>query len=150
MNIAENCRFGIQKRMDMDWNLARAVLAVAETGSLSAAAQRLGQTQPTLGRQIKAAEAQLGTELFTRAPRGLTPTDTCRALLPALRDMSAAAARLSLLADGQDSDLSGVVRLTASEVVSHYWLPPILADLRRDAPEIEIELVPSDQNENLL
>ncbi|WP_370162266.1 LysR family transcriptional regulator [Limimaricola soesokkakensis] len=54
---------------NLDWSLIRAFLAVAETGSLSAAARALGTSQPTLGRQVKAMEAQLGAELFHRRPR---------------------------------------------------------------------------------
>ena len=48
---------------EFDWSLVQAFLAVAETGSLSAAARQLGRSQPTLGRQIKTIEAQLGAEL---------------------------------------------------------------------------------------
>ncbi|MFT5508505.1 MAG: DNA-binding transcriptional LysR family regulator [Hyphomicrobiaceae bacterium] len=49
-----------------DWNQARAFLATAEEGSLSAAARALGLTQPTLGRQVAALENQLGVMLFER------------------------------------------------------------------------------------
>lgn len=133
-----------------DWTLIRSFLAVAETGSLSAAARRLRLTQPTLGRHIAELEAALGLSLFTRQPRGLTPTDTAATLLPHARSMAEAAARLSLAAAGREARLAGTVRLTASRVVAHHLLPPILADLRRAEPGIEIELVPSDTSENLL
>ena len=133
-----------------DWTLLRSFLAVAETGSLSAAARQLGLTQPTLGRHIADLEASLGTPLFTRIPRGLQPTDSALPLLPAAQDMRDAAARLALLAAGRQESLSGTVRLTASRVVSHFLLPPMLARLRVAEPGIEIELVPSDTSENLL
>ncbi|RDC68519.1 LysR family transcriptional regulator, partial [Rhodovulum sp. 12E13] len=55
----------------LDWTHVRAFLAVAETGSLSAAARALGQSQPTLGRHVRAAEAALGATLFVRVPGGL-------------------------------------------------------------------------------
>ena len=133
-----------------DWTLLRSFLATAETGSLSAAARQLGLTQPTLGRHIAVLEASLGTPLFTRMPRGLSPTGAALSLLPAARDMRDAAARLALLAAGRQESLSGTVRLTASRVVSHFLLPPMLARLRVAEPGIEIELVPSDTSENLL
>ena len=60
------------------------------------------------------------------------------------------AAHIALLAAGRSETLTGTVRLTASRVVSHYLLPPILADLRHQEPGIDIELVPSDSTENLL
>ncbi|QLQ20336.1 MAG: LysR family transcriptional regulator [Exiguobacterium profundum] len=133
-----------------DWTLIRSFLAVAETGSLSAAARRLGLTQPTLGRHITELESALGLDLFTRQPRGLAPTETAAALLPHARSMAEAAARLSLTAAGREERLAGPVRITASRVVAHHLLPAILADLRRDEPGIEIELVASDTAENLM
>jgi DNA-binding transcriptional LysR family regulator len=136
--------------MAPDWTLVRSFLTVAETGSLSAAARSLHLTQPTLGRHIAELEAQLGTPLFTRTPQGLTPTETALALLPAARQMREAAAKLSLAAAGRQETLQGTVRLTASRVVSHHLLPPMLARLREQEPGIEIELVPSDTAENLL
>lgn len=134
----------------LDWAYIRSFLAVAETGSLTAAAQRTGQSQPTLSRHVKIAEDTLRTSLFTRARHGLTLTEAGRALLGPARAMARASAQFSAVATGQDTKLSGTVRITASVVVSHYLLPRILADLRRAEPDIEIELVPSDSSENLL
>lgn len=134
----------------LDWSLVPALLAVADTGSLSAAAARLGRSQPTLGRQIAQAEATLGLTLFTRHPRGLTLTEAGAALLPAARAMDAAAHDLTLAAAGRDHALSGTVRISASQLVAHHILPPILARLRREHPGISIDLAPSDNPDNLL
>jgi DNA-binding transcriptional LysR family regulator len=134
----------------LDWSLIRSVLAVAETGSLSAAARLLGLTQPTLGRQIRAAEAALGAALFRRVARGLVPTEAGAAILPAARAMRAAAAGLALAVAGQDGRAAGTVRLTASVFAAHHLLPPVIAELRTAHPDIQIELVPSDAAENLL
>lgn len=133
-----------------DWTLYRSFLTVAETGSLSAAARALNLSQPTLGRHIADLEATLRITLFTRAARGLNLTDAGAAMLPAARLMRDAAAAIALQAAGRDPALHGTVRLTASRVVSHHLLPPMLADLRRREPGIEIELVPSDSTENLV
>ncbi len=132
-----------------DWTLYRSFLTVAETGSLSAAARTLGLSQPTLGRHIAELEAALQVGLLTRALRGYEVTDAGAAMLPAARTMRDAAAQLALIAAGREQSLSGTVRLTASRVVSHHLLPPMLADLRQHEPGIEIELVPSDSTENL-
>jgi DNA-binding transcriptional LysR family regulator len=134
----------------LDWSLVQAFLAVAETGSLSGAAKVLGSSQPTLGRQVRAAEAALGIELFRRHAKGLEPTETGRAMLPAAQAMREAVARMALIAAGEDRGLEGTVRITASVVVSHFLLPPVLARLRREAPGIKIDLVASDSSENLL
>ncbi|MEQ8698792.1 MAG: LysR family transcriptional regulator, partial [Bauldia litoralis] len=74
-----------------DWNRARAFLVTAEEGSLSAAARALGMTQPTLGRQVDALEAELGVVLFERVGRGLTLTPSGLDLLDHVRAMGEAA-----------------------------------------------------------
>ena len=135
---------------NLDWTLYRSFLAVAETGSLSAAARALGPSQPTLGRHVAELEAALQVSLFTRVLRGFEITDAGAAMLPASRAMREAAAALSLVAAGREGSLTGTVRLTASRVVSHYLLPGVLADLRQQEPGIGIELVPSDSTGNLL
>ena len=135
---------------NLDWTHIRSFLAVAETGSLTAAAKKTGQSQPTLGRHIKSAEEALGTQLFVRSTSGLELTEAGLSLLEPAREMGKASARLATLAAGRDERLSGTVRITASVVVSHYLLPAIIADLRRMEPEIDIELVPSDTSESLI
>jgi DNA-binding transcriptional LysR family regulator len=134
----------------VDWSLVQAFLAVAETGSLSAAARRMGTSQPTLGRQVRALERQLKAELFHRQPRGLSLTPTGAALVGPARSMRDAVHQIALTAAGQQAALEGTVRITASLVVSAFHLPPIIADLRRREPRIAIELVPSDDTRNLL
>ncbi|MGR3760929.1 LysR family transcriptional regulator [Roseobacteraceae bacterium NS-SX3] len=133
-----------------DWSLIQSFLAVAETGSLSAAARRLSRSQPTLGRHIRALEADLGASLFDRRPRGLELTETGRQLLPMAQDMHAQMHAISLAAAGRSQRLEGTVRITASVFVSHYILPPVLAQIRAAEPAIELELVPDDTPGNLL
>ncbi len=134
----------------LDWSLIRSFLAVAEAGSLSAAARATGISQPTLGRHIHQAEAALQVPLFTRTAQGLVLTDAGKALMPPARAMRQAAADLALAAAGRAKGIDGTVRITASRVVSSAILPPILARLRAEEPGIEIDLVPSDTTENLL
>lgn len=88
--------------------------------------------------------------LITRVAKGLAPTEAGLALIPAAAQMRDAAARLSLTSAGRQEQLSGTVRLTASQVVSFFVLPAMLARLREAEPGIEIELVASDSTENLL
>ena len=57
-----------------DWNLLKSFLVVLDAGSLSAAARRLGTSQPTLGRHITELEDALGVTLFERGRDGLAPT----------------------------------------------------------------------------
>lgn len=134
----------------IDWSLIHAFLAVAETGSLSAAARTLGTSQPTLGRQVKMLEAQLGADLFHRRPKGVEPTETGAALIEHARVMRDAANRIALSAAGRAARLEGTVRITASVAIALHHLPSLIAGIRESEPAIQIELVPSDTSSNLL
>ncbi len=133
-----------------DWTLWRSFAAVVEKGSLSGAARALGLTQPTIGRHVEELERQLETTLFTRTLQGLRPTEAGLRLFEPVARAREALAEASLRAEGSSEKLSGTVRITSSEVTSHYVLPPLLAGLRLDFPGIALELVPSDSSENLL
>lgn len=132
-----------------DWNQARAFLATAEEGSLTAAAGALGQTQPTLSRQVAALEEALGVTLFERVGRSLSLTQSGLELLDHFRAMGDAATRISLTASGQSQAIEGQVRITATHMMATYHLPPVLKELRRRAPGIEIDVVASSDVRDL-
>lgn len=117
---------------------------VAEEGSFSAAARALGASQPTIGRQIAALEAELGVTLFDRVGNALKLTDTGGELVEHVKAMHEAAARMSLAAAGQSMALEGSVCITASELICTYLLPPAVKRLRREHPGIDIEIVASN------
>jgi len=139
----------------LSWDLYRSLLAVITEGSLSAAARSLGLTQPTVGRHIELLELAFGTPLFLRSQRGLTPTDTALAMRSHAALMAATSTSLARIAaggseSGQESDIKGPVRLSASEVISIEVLPQILAPLQERFAGLEIELSASDTVEDLL
>lgn len=135
---------------DPDWALWRSFAAVVAEGSLSAAARRIGYSQPTLGRHIETLEQQLGVLLFDRTIQGLKPTATALRLYEPVKAARQALAEAALVAEGSAGQLEGTVRITSSTVTCHYVLPPLLRELRLAYPAIAIELVPSDSVENLL
>ena len=133
-----------------DWALWRSFAAVVADGSLSAAARRIGFSQPTLGRHIEALEQQLGVALFDRSLQGLKPTETALRLYQSVSAAEEKLAEAALIAEGTTGALEGTVRITASTIVSHYLLPALLRPIRDEFPAVAIELVPSDTTENLL
>ncbi len=135
---------------DFDWSLARTFLAALESGSLLGAAKRLGSSQPTVGRQISELESQLGVALFERTGRGLVPTQSALQLAVSAQAMEAAALQLARSGTGSQKQASGTVRITASQTVACYLLPPVLNDMRRALPEIQVELESSNVVSNLL
>jgi DNA-binding transcriptional LysR family regulator len=132
-----------------NWDELRSFVEVSRDGSLSGAARRLGLTQPTIGRHIDALEAALGLTLFTRSPRGLTPTPAALALEPHVEAMATAAAALGRAASGEAAADRGAVRVTASDVIGSEVLPPILAAFHAEHPGIVIELALSNRTADL-
>jgi len=134
---------------DLDWTLIQSFLAVADSGSLSRAAEALGQSQPTLGRHIRALEATLGVDLFVRQARGLSLTATGTDLLPDAIEMRAALTRMATRAERDVGDATGTVRIACSVFAAHHVLPPVIAEIRQRAPGIALVLRPSDDSDNL-
>lgn len=133
-----------------DWNQLHAFIATVETGSLSAAARELDLTQPTVGRQVTALEQDLGVVLFERVGRSLALTVAGRELYESARSMSEAANRLSIIASGHSQSVEGLVRITASDIVAAYILPPILLQLHNLAPGIAVEIVAANDVRDLM
>lgn len=132
-----------------DWNHVRGFLATVEEGSLSGGARALGVTQPTLSRQVTALEQSLGVTLFERGHRSTELTAAGLELVDHVRAMYEAATHISLTASGQSQTIEGHVKLTCTNNVATYHLPPILKRLRVKAPDIEIELVTSNDVRDL-
>jgi DNA-binding transcriptional LysR family regulator len=124
----------------LNWDDLRVVLAVAENGTISGAAAVLRISHPTLSRRLRQIEERLGARLFERTPSACRPTEAgeeMRALASRLRDdIGALEARIA----GRDRSARGPVRLTAPDAVSEYLLPPMLAKICKETPEVTIEL----------
>jgi DNA-binding transcriptional LysR family regulator len=135
---------------DIGWELYRSFLGVLQEGSLSGAARSLGVAQPTVGRHIAALEKALKLPLFTRSQAGLLPTEAALALRSDAEAMASTAAALQRTAASQGTGVRGTVRVTASEIIGVEVLPPILARLRAQYPELKIELLLSNRVQDLL
>lgn len=153
--FVNNCRnrhtsHAFMHTQPFNWSLIRSFLAALEHGSLMGAARALGVHQPTVGRHIGELEAQLGVTLFERTGRGLLPTAEAWRLAEPARAMAAGADQLARQASGVQGQARGTVRLSASQPVACVLLAPVLARLRRECPDIQIELVVSNEVSNLL
>ncbi len=132
-----------------DWNLMRAFSATAETGTLSAAARKLGLAQPTLSRHVAALEAQLGVTLFERIGRRLVLTATGQNLASHAREMADAADRMVLAAVAQSHDITGRICISATDACAVQFLPGIVEQIRRQAPHLTIAIVATDSISDL-
>lgn len=134
----------------IEWEWYRTFLGVLREGSLSGAARALGISQPTVGRHIAALETALGLALFTRSQTGLLPTEAALSLRPHAQAMDSTAATLERTAASYGDGVRGVVRVTVSEVIGVEVMPALLATLRTQYPALCIELVLSNQVQDLL
>lgn len=135
---------------DINWALLHTFLAVLDHGSLVAAASSTGLSQPTLGRHIDSLEAQLGVSLFERAGRGLQPTQAAQSIAPLVRQMETAANELMMTLKQSASQYQGTVRISCSRDVAAYCMPKLLPELKTAQPHIQIEIIASDEQSNLL
>jgi DNA-binding transcriptional LysR family regulator len=110
----------------------------------------LQSSQPTIGRHVAELEAQLGLVLFDRTGRGMTPTEAALRLADSARAMQSGADQLARSVVGSDRSASGTVRITASQPIACFVLPPLLAQMRVSLPEVQVELVASNAVSNLL
>ena len=133
-----------------DWSLVQSFLAALDQGSLLGAARVLHASQPTIGRHIAELESQLGVVLFERTGRGLLPTASALRLAESARAMEAGAHQMSRSVSGAVAGVRGTVRITASQPVACVLLPPLLARMRQALPEVQVELVASNEVTNLL
>src|SRR6187402_998715 len=110
----------------MDWDLCKTFVAVADTGSFTAAARRLRASHPTVGRKIAALEEQLGTKLLARAADGLALTSEGRKFREHAEVMAAAALRAEAAVAAGGRRARGAVKLSIGATLASHWLMPRL------------------------
>ncbi|NIA71144.1 LysR family transcriptional regulator [Pelagibius litoralis] len=124
-----------------NWDDYRYFLAVAESGSLSAAARVLGVAQPTVGRRIAQLEERIQARLFDRLNQGYQLTATGRRAVEAAERMQSDAFNIERLVEGADTALAGRVSIATAEGLGTFWLSPLIPALRRAYPALEVEVL---------
>lgn len=124
-----------------DWNDLRSFLAVARSGRLTAAAQRLQVDHTTLSRRIGALEHALKAKLFDRSPSGYGLTEPGRRLLPTAEEMERLALAAQEAVGGSAAAVEGTVRIGAPEGFGSYFLAPRIAALKALHPDLLVQLI---------
>jgi DNA-binding transcriptional LysR family regulator len=133
----------------MDWDHLRYFLELARTRKLSAAARRLDVQHTTVSRRIRALEQIVGAPLFTRAGGEYLVSETGRRLLPQAEAMEAACQAIAGVAPERGGELSGVVRIGATEGFGTLVLAPALARFAMQHPALVIDLLAVPRSVNL-
>lgn len=134
----------------MEWTALRDLVAVSETGSLSAAARKLGVSQPTVGRRIEQLEADLNTVLFNRTTKGLDLTETGLQILAYAQRMSEEAMAIERTAHGASQSLEGSVRITTTDMMGNSWFPSKLPEFYQRYPNMRLEILIDNRNLDLI
>lgn len=128
----------------IDLNLLPVFAAIMEAGQLSRAADQLGMSQPAISAALQRLRHTLGDELFVRTHQGMEPTPRARELhdllspqLNALRDALDPGNRFDPATSQRH------FRIISVDYFEMVVLPPLLARIRQQAPDVQLEIVPS-------
>lgn len=120
----------------LDSDLLRAFLAVAEMGSMTGAADRIGRTQSATSMQVRRLEDILGQRLFTRLPRGVTLTERGAQLLPYARRVARILDEAAIAL--REAPLQGPLRIGICDEYSESVLPRVLSDFALRHPGVDV------------
>jgi DNA-binding transcriptional LysR family regulator len=125
----------------MEWSDLRVFLSIAREGTLGAAARKLGLTQPTMGRRLKALEDALGHKLFQRTNDGFVLTDEGRLVLPHAERIEEEVDGFQRQLSGQGHQLDGTLRISCSDWFGIHVLSPMLATFHKSYPNVVVEVL---------
>ncbi|SFW25326.1 LysR family transcriptional regulator [Luteibacter sp. UNCMF366Tsu5.1] len=125
----------------LDWDDLRLFLAIAKTGTLTAAASQLDLSQPTAGRRLRQLEEACGCALFQRSASGFRLTDEGAAMLRHAERMEDEVLAMERELAGQDDTLHGQLRVSSPDWFAHLVLAPAIARFSLRHPRVTIELV---------
>jgi DNA-binding transcriptional LysR family regulator len=127
----------------MEWSDLRIFLAIARESTLAGAAQKLGQSQPTMGRRLRALEQAVGQTLFQRTGDGFVLTDEGEAVFAHAERIEEEALAIQRRLDGNDQQLHGLLLVSSSDWFGAHLLAPVLADFAKAHPKVVVELLTS-------
>lgn len=125
----------------MEWSDLRIFLAIAREGTLGAAARKLGLSQPTMGRRLRALERSVGQTLFQRTGDGFVLTDEGSTVLSHAERIEEEALAFQRQLAGRERQLDGTLRVSSSDWFGAHLLTPVLAEFAVAQPRVVVELL---------
>ena len=124
----------------MEWNDLNAFISVAEAGSFTQAAHKLGLTQPAVSKRVKSLEAHLSTHLFDRVGRRVFVTDAGRLLLTRAKNIMADVLDTEVRIRNLQTSVDGELRLSTSHHVGLHHLAPALKIFVETHPQVKLNI----------
>ncbi len=133
----------------MDLRRLRALQAVVDTGSVTAAADQVGYTPSAISQHVAALERETGAVLLERAGRGIRPTEAGRLLANHARDLLAKVAEAEAAMTALQSGNLGVLRVISFPTAGAALIPPALASVRQEMPNLEVALQVAERDSSV-
>jgi DNA-binding transcriptional LysR family regulator len=133
----------------MDLRRLRALQAVVDTGSVTAAADQVGYTPSAVSQHIAALERETGAVLFERVGRGIRPTEAGRLLAEHARGLLSKVAEAEAAIVALQSGHVGTLRVVSFPTAGASLIPPALATVRRELPHLEVALRVAERDDSL-
>lgn len=133
-----------------NWDKLRVFRAVAQCGSISAAARLLGESPPTVSRKVDDLERSLNSILFKRSTKGIDLTDAGHQALRHTEAMAEAADALNRDVSDIDLPAEGKVRLITGDGLGPHWIAPRLPQFQQEYPKIQLELMTANTPADIL
>lgn len=124
----------------IDWNYYLYFLKVAESGSLKSAARELGVNHSTAFRRINSLEERLQVRLFERSRNGYVLTKAGEEIFDRVSQIDDQMYSIQRSLVGKDIRLSGDLKISTTDTIGYYWLPPFVKRFKERYPEILIDL----------
>ncbi|WEF34826.1 LysR family transcriptional regulator [Pseudoduganella chitinolytica] len=131
---------------DFDWNDIPLVLALARSGSMSAAGRHLGVDTSTISRRVAAAEKSLNLRLFIRETTGYRLTDAGQVFVERGEAVYGNVQSMLLASTREAETIAGTVRISAIDFLFDHWLVRHVGALCARHPALEVNLVADNDN----
>lgn len=130
--------------------ILESLVAVVQTGSFSAAARRMNIGQPAISKGIASLEEQLGTRLFIRSTRGITPSDAGMKFYQQAVDILAKMDELMSATKAEQGTLTGNIKVSAPVTLTRHYILPQLKNFLEEHPLLNIDFILDDRNTDLI
>jgi DNA-binding transcriptional LysR family regulator len=129
---------------NLDGRLLLLLIAVVETGSITAAAQRLGVTQSAVSHLLDKLRAITGEPLFVKSGRGIVATTQAHDLAVQARELLSSMKRFANSGEFDPARWQTTFTVAANDFQREVLLPPLMARLRVQAPGLALRVIPSN------